>query len=320
MVHDSVRQWAETFRMRVLILGCGYVGLEAGRQLVAAGHSVVGVCRSGERSELLRAAGIVPEVGDLTRRSDLDRLVGPFHGVINTVSSSRGGAAEYRSVYLEGTRTVIGWLREVGVQRYAYTSSTSVYAQTDGSWVGESDAAQPAGETGGLLRETEELLLAASRDWAFPAVILRVAGIYGPERGFLFQKFLAGEATLSGDGRRFINMIHRDDVASALVRVLDPAVPPGIYNCADDEPVSQAEFLRWAAQELDRAMPPSAPEPQPGTRKRGVSHKRVSNARLRGVGWTPRFPSWREGYRAWVEAIRAGRSPEGSSQPSATEA
>ncbi len=307
--------------MRVLILGCGYVGLEAGRQLVSAGHSVVGLCRTPERSSVLEAAGVEPAVGDLTLRSDLDRLSGPFDAVINTVSSSRGGAAEYRSVYLEGTRTVIEWLRSHPLKRYAYTSSTSVYAQTDGSLVDETSPATPGGETGGLLRETEDLLLREVRERAFPAVILRVAGIYGPERGFLFQKFLAGEATVSGDGRRFINMVHRDDVASALVRVMDPSISPGLYNCADDAPVTQYEFLEWAARELDRPMPPSAPEPAPGTRKRGVSHKRVSNAKLRATGWKPAFPTWREGYKSWVAAVRAGAASAGSQpQPGATEA
>lgn len=307
--------------MRVLILGCGYVGLEAGRQLVSAGHSVVGLCRTPERSSVLEAAGVEPAVGDLTLRSDLERLSGPFDAVINTVSSSRGGAAEYRSVYLEGTRTVLEWLRSHPLKRYAYTSSTSVYAQTDGSLVDETAPATPGGETGGLLRETEELLLREVRERDFPAVILRVAGIYGPERGFLFQKFLAGEATVSGDGRRFINMVHRDDVASALVQVMDPSIAPGLYNCADDAPVTQHEFLAWAARELDLPMPPSAPEPAPGTRKRGVSHKRVSNAKLRATGWSPAFPTWREGYQSWVAAVRAGAAMAGSqSQPGATEA
>ncbi len=263
--------------------------------------------------------GLQPEVGDLTRREDLERLPGPFEGVINTVSSSKGGAAEYRSVYLEGTRTVLDWLRSQPLKRYAYTSSTSVYAQTDGSWVDESSPATPAGETGSLLRDTEDLLLDANRERSVPAVILRVAGIYGPGRGFLFQKFLAGEATISGDGSRFINMVHRDDVASALVRLMDPTLAAGIYNCVDDEPLPQGEFLRWAAQSLDRPVPPSAPEPAPGTRKRGVSHKRVSNARLRATGWAPAYPSWRDGYRAWVEAIRAGQ-PIPAAQLGATEA
>ena len=291
--------------MRVLILGCGYVGIAAGRQLLGLGHSVVGVRRTADGVEALRAAGIEGAVGDLTRRADLNRLDGPFDAVINTVSSSRGGAAEYREVYLEGTRTVLDWLRDHPVRRYVYTSSTSVYAQADGSWVDETSPATASGETGRLLRDTEDLLLAAARERGFPAVILRVAGIYGPDRGFLFQQFLKGEARITGEGRRCINMIHRDDVASALVTVLDHGEPGAIYNCVDDTPVTQTEFLGWVAARLGRPLPPSVPEPEPGTRKRGVSHKRVSNARLRALGWVPGFPSWREGYGPWVDDVLA---------------
>jgi nucleoside-diphosphate-sugar epimerase len=307
----------ERNRMRVLILGCGYVGMAAGRQLLGAGHSVVGVRRTAEAVGELRAAEIEGAIGDLTRRADLDRLDGPFDAVINTVSSSRGGAAEYREVYLEGTRTVLDWLRDHPVQRYVYTSSTSVYAQVDGSWVDESSPALASGETGRLLRDTEDLLLAAARERAFPAVILRVAGIYGPGRGFLFQQFLKGEARISGEGRRFINMVHRDDVATALVTVLERGESGGIFNCVDDAPVTQAEFLGWVTDHLGRPMPPSVPEPDPGTRKRGLSHKRVSNERLRGLGWIPRFPSWREGYAPWVAEVLAA---EQNRQAGATEA
>ena len=96
---------------RTLIIGCGYVGLATGALLAAAGEAVFGLRRSADGCEALRAAGITPLLGDLTRREDLDRLPGPFDRVVNCASSSRGGAVEYREVYLEGTRTLLDWLR-----------------------------------------------------------------------------------------------------------------------------------------------------------------------------------------------------------------
>ena len=98
--------------------------------------------------------------------------------------------------------------------------------------------------------ETEELLLAAARK-NFPAVVLRVAGIYGPGRGHAFKQFLRGEARLEGDGSRFLNMIHRDDVAGAIITALERGRPGEIYNAVDNEPVSQAEFFGWLAAELN---------------------------------------------------------------------
>ena len=295
---------ASTTPRRVLLIGCGYVGQAAGRRLVEAGYSVSGLRRSAEAAGELRAAGIEPLVGDITRADQLARLPGPFDWVVNTVSSSRGGAAEYRDVYLEGTSKVLAWLATQPVAKFVYTSSTSVYPQDDGSEVDETSPAQPAGETGRLLRDTEELLRTAFRERHFPAVILRVAGIYGPGRGHLFHQLLAGEAHIAGDGSRLMNMVHRDDVAAAIVTALERGEPGEIYNCTDDQPVSQLDFLAWNAAQLGRPLPPFATEVENHTRKRGLTNKRVSNRKLRALGWAPHYPTHREGYATALAAAQ----------------
>ncbi len=91
----------------------------------------------------------------------------------------------------------------------------------------------------------------------FPAVILRVAGIYGPGRGYLLKQFLRGEARIEGDGSRFLNMIHRDDLIGVILAALERGAPGGIYNAADNEPVSQRQFFEWLAAELKRPLPPA---------------------------------------------------------------
>src|SRR5712664_4042531 len=96
--------------VRVLIVGCGYVGLPLGAALVKQGHDVYGVRRSAGAEADLTAAGIKPLVADITRREDLARLPGPFDSVVNCVSSTKGGVDEYRRVYLDGTRNLIEWL------------------------------------------------------------------------------------------------------------------------------------------------------------------------------------------------------------------
>jgi nucleoside-diphosphate-sugar epimerase len=293
-----------TIARRVLLLGCGYVGLATGRRLVEAGHTVSGLRRSAENAAELRAAGIRPLVGDITLPAQLAALPGPFDWVVNTVSSSRGGAAEYRSVYLEGTRNVLAWLATQPVAKFVYTSSTSVYPQNDAGEVDETSPAQPAGETGRLLRDTEEILLAAARERHFPAVILRVAGIYGPGRGHLFHQLLVGEARVAGDGSRLMNMVHRDDVAAGIVTALEHGQPGEIYNCTDDLPVSQLDFLAWCSAQLGRPVPPFATELENNARKRGLTNKRVSNRKLRALGWSPRHPSYREGYAAALAAAQ----------------
>lgn len=289
---------------RVLILGCGYVGEALARRLGSVGHTVFGLRRSepDARADL----PYTPLLGDLTQPEFWSQLTGPFDWVVNCVSSSRGGPTEYRQVYLEGNRHLLAWLRGHPVEAFAYTSSTSVYGQTDGSWVDETAPTQPGTETGQCLVETEQLLLSAAREQAVPVRILRVAGIYGPGRGHLFHQFLNGEARLQDQGQRFLNMIHRDDVALALEAILERGRSGEVYNACDLEPVTQRDFLQWLADQTGRTLPPPA---EPGTgpvRKRGVTHKRVSAAKLRQeTHWNPRFPTFREGYAEALASLRS---------------
>ncbi len=293
--------------MRVLIVGCGYVGIPLGAELVKLGHEVFGLRRSADGDAELTAAGIKPLVGDITRAEDLAKLPGPFDWVVNTVSSSKGGEEEYRQVYLQGTRNLIEWLGPTALKKYVYTSSTSVYGQTDGSVVKESSPTEPASATSKLLVETENLLINAAQTAKFPAVVLRVAGIYGPERGHLFLQYLRGEARIAGKGERIINMIHRDDVVTSIIAALKSGRAGEVYNVSDDEPVAQIHFFRWLSETLGKWMPPFATEEENAARKRGLTNKKISNRRLKmELGVALKHPTFRQGYTA--EILRLERS------------
>lgn len=290
--------------MRALIVGCGYVGLPLGIELVRRGHEVFGLRRNASQGELERH-GIKPLTLDITDREAVLRIKDPFDWVVNTVSSTKGGVEDYRAVYLQATRHLIDLFSRQPIRRYVYTSSTSVYAQTDGSSVTEESPTEPQSETSQILIKTEKRLLAAALATSFPAIILRVAGIYGPERGHLFQQYLRGEARLSGDGSRLINMIHRDDVVAAIIAALEIGVAGRIYNVADDEPVTQREFFFWLSDQLSMPMPPPA-TPQEITRKRGVTNKRVSNRKLRSeLNCELKYPTFRQGYSAEITRLQA---------------
>jgi nucleoside-diphosphate-sugar epimerase len=293
--------------MRVLIVGCGYVGLPLGAELVKQGHEVFGLRRSSVANAEIIAVGIHPLTADITRLSDLAKLPASFEWVVNTVSSSKGGADEYRAVYLEGARNLIEWLAPAPPKKFVYTSSTSVYAQTDGSLVKEDAPTAPQSSTSRLLVETESLLLQAARERNFPAVILRVAGIYGPERGHLFHQYLRNEARIAAKGERFLNMIHRDDVVNAIFAALKSGRPGEIYNVVDDQPVAQIHFFRWLSETLGKSMPAFAAAEESAGRKRGLTHKRVSNRRLKSeLGVQLKYPTFRQGYTA--EILRLDRA------------
>lgn len=285
-------------------MGCGYVGLPLGIELVRRGHEVFGLRRNVSHGEL-EGHGIKPLTLDITQREAVLKIKEPFDWVVNTVSSTKGGVEDYRAVYLEATRHLIDLFSRQPIRRYVYTSSTSVYAQTDGSWVAEESPTEPQSETSQVLVKTEKRLFAAALATNFPAIILRVAGIYGPERGHLFQQFLRGEARLSGDGSRLINMIHRDDVVAAIIAALEVGVAGRIYNVADDEPVTQREFFSWLSDQLAMPMPPPATR-QEMTRKRGVTSKRVSNRKLRSeLKCELKYPTFRQGYSAEITRLQA---------------
>lgn len=287
--------------MRVLIVGCGYVGLPLGAELVKQGHKVFGLRRSSGVEAGLSAIGLTPLIGDITRPAELARLPAEFEWVVNCVASSGGSAEDYRAVYLEGMRNLLAWLSAASLKKFVYTSSTSVYGQADGSVVTESSLTEPAVETAEILLETEEALLEAVQQRGFPAVILRLAGIYGPERGYWFKQYLKNEATIEGRGERILNMIHRDDVVGAVIAALKNGQPGQVYNAADDEPVTQLDYFQWLSGTLGRELPPVvSPNPQ-AARKRGLTNKRVSNRKLKAeLGYQFKFPTFREGYAAEI--------------------
>ena len=292
--------------MRVLIVGCGYVGVPLGVELVRRGHEVFGLRRHVDSTPQLLESGITPVVADITQRDELFGIPGTFDWVINTVASAKGGADEYRAVYREGTRHLIEWLSRARPRKYVYTSSTSVYAQTDGSWVTEESPTEPENETSQVLVETEQLLLEAARKTNFPGVLLRVAGIYGPGRGHFFQQYLRGEAQILGNGERIINMIHRDDVVRAIVCALEKGAAGGICNIVDDEPVTQHEFFHWLSNRLGRPMPPTTADQETANRKRGLTNKRISNRKLRlEFGCELKHPTFRQGYSAEIARMQA---------------
>lgn len=265
---------------RLLVAGCGFLGSAIARILAREGWEVTGLTHAVESAAALAGEPYRVAAADLTAPESLASL-GPFDAVVHAASSRRGGPEEYRRIYVEGLRNLLAVFTP---RRVIFISSTSVYAQTDGAWVTEESPAEPARETGRLLSEAEALALATSGGAA-----ARLAGLYGPGRSVLLKKFLSGEARIEGGGERWLNQIHRDDAASAVATLLRTGAG-GVYNAADDTPLLQRDLYAKLAERFERPLPPDGPIDL--NRKRGWTHKRVSNTRLRGLGWEPRYPSF----------------------------
>lgn len=285
--------------VRVLIVGCGYTGTALGSALACEGHDVVGLRRSGAAGGDLDQAGIRPAIADITRAESLPSVGAEFDWVVNCAASGRGGGEDaYRRVYLEGTRNLLDWLTKNPPAKYVWIGSTGVYGQNDGSVVSEESPTRPTVPTARILVETERVLLDAYHHRGFPAVILRSAGIYGPGRGYWLKQFLAATVRIEGDGSRIINLIHLDDLVGAIAAALREGRPGAVYNVVDDEPTPQIALLRWLARTLKKPVPPGVPA-DAVVGKRGLSSKRVSNAKLRAeLGYSCKYPTFREGFLA----------------------
>jgi nucleoside-diphosphate-sugar epimerase len=268
--------------MRILIAGCGYVGQATADLFHAASWAVEGWTSSEESAAMLLNKPYPVCQVDISQRAELTARPGTFDAVIHCASSRGGGVESYRQIYLNGAHNLLDRFVEA---KMLLTSSTSVYAQRDGSWVTEESETKPARETGRILLETEKLVLERG------GTIGRLGGIYGPGRSAFLSKFLARTAVIDPENDRFVNQVHRDDIASAIFLLLTQRTQ--IYNVVDDQPMLQTDCYRWLAQRLNRQLPPIGKSTE--RRKRGDSNKRVSNAKLRHLGWVPRYPTFAEG-------------------------
>lgn len=281
--------------MTVLIAGCGDLGTEVGLRFAGLGHHVVGLRRNAD----LLPAAISGQSVDLSR----EKPVVPPDTEIVVVAIAAGGPTPeaYRAAYVDGLRNLLDALDEARVtpRRVLLVSSTAVYDVSDGSWVDEQTPANPKPGTDAILFEAERMLHSRMPT----AVVLRLAGIYGPGRERLITQVREGRATVSALSRH-TNRIHRDDAAAAIVHLMQREEQPApLYLGVDNAPVVGNDVLTFLADELGLPAPAVA---ETGSRRGG--DKRLRNRLLRGTGFTFTYPSYREGYRAILDG-RGTRHP-----------
>ncbi|MBP1923139.1 nucleoside-diphosphate-sugar epimerase [Halorubrum alkaliphilum] len=307
--------------MRVVVVGCGYVGLELARQLGSRGHDVTGVRRSetgleaiGSVSEptdeafdgsvkAVRADATDPET--LSTLPDADALV-------FAASSGGRGAAAAREVYVNGLRNVVEeyGTRTTPPDRLVYTSSTGVYGDHDGGWVDESTPIDPTTEKTRVLATAETVALEETAEYGIDGTVARFAGLYGPER-YRLGRYIDGPVTAG-----YLNMVHRDDAAGAIRHVLETDRARGeAVVVVDDEPADKHAFADWLADECGVGRPEKRSKAEriadgdlsAAARRRIRTSKRCSNDRLRELGYELVYPTFREGYRDAIDSFRRER-------------
>lgn len=256
-----------------LIIGCGYLGIRVAALWRKEGERVVATTRS--RMVELRALGIEPIACNVLDPESC-RSLPQADTVLHCVGFDRGSGAGMREVYVRGLENVLANLPKP--KRLLYVSSTSVYGQSGGEEVDEDSATEPEAENGRIVLDAEQLL----RRFFPEAVILRFAGIYGPGRDFTRQAIAKG-GPLEGDPDRWLNLIHVEDGAAAILAAEKDARPGAIYNVSDGHPVRRRDYYDFLASQMNLPPPRFA-----GRDGRHVPNRRISNRRLRDeLGFSP---------------------------------
>lgn len=292
--------------MRVAILGCGYVGLELARQL-GDDHETIGIRRSSDGLDAIEATGATAVRADVTDADDL-AAVPDVDSLVFAASSGGRGAEAAEQVYVDGLRTVIEAFgdRNCSPDRLVYTSSTGVYGDHDGERVDETTDLSPTTEKTRVLAEAERVARDVAPEHGIDGRVVRFAGLYGPDR-YRLDRYLEGPVT-----EGYLNMIHRDD-AARVVRFALESTDEELLLAVDDEPAEKHVFADWLADECGVDRPPKRSKAErleddslsSTARRRVLTSKRCSNDRLRELGYDFEYPTYREGYRAAIDAYRA---------------
>ena len=278
---------------RRLLLGCGYLGDRVARRWRDAGDSVTTLTRSPSTAERLRGEGIEAIVGDVCEPDSL-RFEGSFDSALYCVGYDRDGGRDRRTLAVEGPRNLIETMAG-RVSRWVFTSTTSVYGQTDGEWVDESSETRPQSDSGRVAVDAEAVMRTAG------GTILRLAGLYGPARTLSREGALAGRRAMPGRGEQWLNLVHVEDAVDACLAAGDGGWPPLVLTC-DNEPVRRGDYYGYLASLRGLAGPRFDGEPRTG---RGSSDKRCRNTLLRRLCPPTVAPTFREGL---AHALTAGDS------------
>lgn len=286
---------------KLAILGCGYVGSALAMRAQSKGWAVHALTRNIERAEHLSKHGVSvvrARTDEAGWEADMPSTV---DAVVYCASSASRDLDGYRKSYIEGQNRALSWAQAVGANHYIYTSSSSVYGEAKGAWVDESSGPWSETPFAQILLDAEQRVSEAS----IKTTVLRFAGIYGPQRHLLWDRVAANTGEpLPGYGDIYLNLVHRDDCAGAIIHCLDAAVEGSrIYNVADNSPATRQEIVDWCAGQLGKPAPTFSPsEAMADSRARRYAEgrrpsRRVSTAFIQSdLGWKPVYSDFRAGY------------------------
>jgi nucleoside-diphosphate-sugar epimerase len=302
--------------MRVLVTGAtGVVGRRAVPLLVAAGHQVTAAGRDPARRAALERAGATVHSLDLLDRAAVERAVAGHDAVVNLAthmpaSTFRmllpGAWRENDRIRRDGSAILAAAATAAGVSRLVQESFAPIYADGGDRWLDESAPVRPARYNRTVL-DAEASAARFAGDGRV-AVVLRFAAFYGPDARHVHDMIATmrhGWAPIPGPDDAYFSSLAHDDAATAVLAAL--GVPGGVYNVCDDEPLVRRDFVAAVADAFGlrapRPLPPWAARLMGSLGELLTRSQRMSNRKLRALGWAPAYRSAREGFRAVAASL-----------------
>lgn len=304
--------------MKIFVAGAtGVLGRRAVAQLIAAGHTVTGVARSPEKADLVRSLGATPATVDLFDAGALKEAVAGHDVVANLAThippfskaALPGAWNENNRIRSEASRNLVDAALSADATRYIQEAIAFMYEDGGDGWIDEDQPlAVPALGKSQLDAERETARFTASGG---VGIVLRFGQFYAPDAGHTISMINMAKKRVApalGDPDGYAAVIQIDDAGSAVVAAL--RAPAGVYNVVDDEPLTK----RASGEVLAGVLGKKAPHHIPKAVLKAAGKKtdylmrshRVSNKRFKdATGWTPRYPSVREGWPAVVSAATA---------------
>ncbi|MGB8647765.1 MAG: NAD(P)-dependent oxidoreductase [Anaerolineae bacterium] len=305
--------------MRVFITGAsGLLGRATIRQMRMRGHDVAGLVRDQDRARLVLELGATPVVADIFDREEMRRAVEGCDVVMHLATAIPKKARPQRADWLpndrlrrEGTQNLIEAARGNKLQAFILQSVAFVYGDRRGEWITEDESPRPDVTTRSAV-DAETMVLAAYDDFGLPGVILRGATFYSAEAWHtraLVDALKKRMSPIIGNGEQYWHYIYVQDMASACVRAAETPAPGEVFFVADDWPFHSRDLLYFLAAQLRAEAPfhmsvmlasllagPTAEYLSRSVRYRTDKIKKM-------LGWTPRYPTYREGFAEILPAL-----------------
>jgi 2-alkyl-3-oxoalkanoate reductase len=321
--------------MRVFVAGAsGAIGTRLVRQLIERGHEVIGTSRSAKNAERVRALGAKPLVLDLLNpravrkavvEAKPDAIVHQATALADVQFSKNLDRSFEQTNRLrrEGTDALLAGARDAGVSRFVAQSYASMRYAREGGMVKSEDDPLDADPVDGMRETCAAMTYLDEAVTAAGGIALRYGSFYGAANDGLVEPVRKRQFPIVGDGGGFSSFIHLDDAAEATVLALEHE-GPAIYNIVDDEPAPVREWLPVMAKALGAKPPRRFPVwlarmfageagVMLGTEARGASNAKAK----RELGWTTRYPSWRQGFaEAYLKPTASTATPMPTPAPS----